>query len=148
MGKGQTPDPADGILGSTALLGAVDTALIMVRTDHFKTIQSRQRYGQDLPECVLDFNEERRSMTLGVLREDADVERIATQIHRFLEKSKKGKTREEIEKAVTGRTGLIRTALSSLVKKRKVLRTDSGAKGHPYVYMCGNKEQESETDSG
>jgi hypothetical protein len=63
MRKRKASDPADVILGSTAL-AAVDTALIMARTEHFRTIQTRQRYGQDLPECVLDFNEERRSATL------------------------------------------------------------------------------------
>jgi putative DNA primase/helicase len=143
MRKGEASDASDAILGSTALLGAVDTALLMERTNHFRTIQSRQRYGQDLAESVLDFNEERRSVTLGALREDADVERIASQICKFLQKSERWKTRKEIQAEVTGRTEVMRAAFRSLVEGKRVQRTGSGAKGDPYRYMCGNKEQES-----
>ena len=145
--KGQSTDAAEAILGSTAFHGAVDTAILMQRTEHFRTIQTSQRYGTELPERVLDFDEERRSMSLGVPREEADVERVASQIHKFLQKSNKGKTREEIEAEVEGRTGLKRAALASLFKGQKIARTGSGAKGDPYIYLRGNREQESGEDS-
>jgi hypothetical protein len=64
--QGKASDPADVILGSTAL-AAVDTALIMARTEHFRTIQTCQRYGQDLPECVWISmkNDVRRRLIVG-----------------------------------------------------------------------------------
>jgi len=145
--KGQSADAAEAILGSTAFHGAVDSAILMQRTEHFRTIQTSQRYGRDLPECVLDFDEQRRSMTLGVLREEADVERVCAEIVKYLEKSNKGMTQEQIENDVTGRTGLKRAALRSLVKEHRILRTGSGVKGDPYYYVCGKKEQVSGEDS-
>jgi putative DNA primase/helicase len=144
--KGQSPDAAESILGSTALFGAVDTALIMQRTEHFRTIQSQQRYGDDFPESVLNFNEERRSMSLGPRRADADVERVCAEICEYLEKSNKARTRDQIDKAVIGRTGLKRAALRSLFKGQKVLRTGSGTKGDPFLFRCGAKEQESKVE--
>jgi len=137
--KGQSADAAEAILGSTAFHGAVDSAILMQRTEHFRTIQTSQRYGRDLPECVLDFDEQRRSMTLGVLREEADVERVCAEIVKYLEKSNKGMTQEQIENDVTGRTGLKRAALRSLVKEHRILRTGSGVKGGPLLLRVWEK---------
>ncbi len=47
----------DGILGSTAIFGAVDTAIIMKKREGGqRVIQSSQRYGVDLPETVVSLN--------------------------------------------------------------------------------------------
>ena len=145
--KGQSPDAAESILGSTALFGSVDTALMMQKAEHFRTIQSQQRYGVDFPESVLNFDEERRCMTLGPRREDADVERIRAEICKYLEKTNKWLTRDEIEKAVTGRTELKRHALPALFEEHRVRRKGAGTKGDPYYYKLGNKEQESQNNS-
>jgi hypothetical protein len=66
MRKGKRRTGAHVILVST-VLAAVDTALIMARTEHFRTIQTRQRYGQDLPECVWISmkNDVRRRLIVG-----------------------------------------------------------------------------------
>ncbi len=55
LGKGERADATDSILGSTAFFAAVDTALIMKRSELYRTLQSRQRYGTDLPETTLEF---------------------------------------------------------------------------------------------
>jgi RecA-family ATPase len=65
LGKGERRDDGDGILGSTAIFAAVDTALIMKRTDRYRTISSQQRYGEDLPETVLHFDPTTRTVSLG-----------------------------------------------------------------------------------
>jgi hypothetical protein len=57
--KGDRLDPNDAILGSTAIFGNVDTAIVLKKTDRYRTIQSTQRYGTDWQEAVLVFNEVR-----------------------------------------------------------------------------------------
>ena len=52
LGKGER-EGGDSILGSTALFGSVDSALIEKRRDEVRTLESIQRYGVDLPRTVL-----------------------------------------------------------------------------------------------
>ncbi|GAB60905.1 MAG: hypothetical protein DWB56_02715 [Candidatus Jettenia sp.] len=43
----------DSFLGSQAIFGSVDTLMIMKRHEHYRTLQTIQRYGDDLPETIL-----------------------------------------------------------------------------------------------
>lgn len=79
-GKGKAIDAVDSALGSTAFGAAVDTILTLRRTEHYRTIESVQRYGTDLPETVLDFDGERRAVSIGVTKEKAAANRIAENI--------------------------------------------------------------------
>jgi len=58
-------DGGDSLLGSTAIFGTVDTCLIQKRSDKYRTIQSINRYGTDLEETVLEWNEETKAISLG-----------------------------------------------------------------------------------
>ncbi len=69
--KGDAID-GDAILGSQAIFGAVDTAILLKRCDHFRTVRSIQRYGDDLPETILDFDPHTRTVSLGELREKGE----------------------------------------------------------------------------
>ena len=42
--------------GSTAIFAGVDTALEMKKRDTSRTIESHQRYGEDIPKIVLSFD--------------------------------------------------------------------------------------------
>src|SRR5262245_49624767 len=75
----------DNILGSTAIFAAVDTALIMQRTERDRTISSILRYGEDLPETVLHFDPQTRTVTLGEVKEQEEEKRLADTIREFLE---------------------------------------------------------------
>ena len=77
--KGEAPG-GEAILGSQAIFGAVDTILLIKANERMRTVRSIQRYGQDLEETTLDFNQDSRSITLGVPKSVADVERIARTI--------------------------------------------------------------------
>jgi hypothetical protein len=57
MGKSDRSG-ADGILGSTALTGSVDTAILLDRKETGRTIKAFQRYGTDLEETTLGFDTE------------------------------------------------------------------------------------------
>jgi AAA domain len=154
LGKGERAEATDGILGSTALFAAVDTALIMKRSEKYRTLQSRQRYGEDLTETVLEFDAERRTLSLGVERSEADALAVSKEILRFLESAPDAKVEPEITEAVEGKTKIVRQALRELVRQGKVTREGGGKKGDPYTYskclfscsphIPGTREQESE----
>jgi hypothetical protein len=134
MGKGERVDATDQILGSTAFFAAVDTALMMKRTDRFRTIQSCQRYGEDLPETVLEFDADRRRMSLGTSKAEAEVKRVEDEIVSVLTKSKTRLDEAAINAAIEGRNELKRSALRSLVKAGTIQRGGEGKKGKPYMY--------------
>jgi hypothetical protein len=153
-GKGERSEATDGILGSTALFAAVDTALIMKRSDKCRTVQSRQRYGEDLAETLLEFNSNTRTLALGVEKSQADLQAIACAALGYLQTSLDPKTEDEILEAVEGRTGLKRKVIRTLVVDGTITRAGSGKKGDPYKYsvsrsqdIAGTREQESQNGS-
>jgi hypothetical protein len=156
MGKGMKMDPVDSPLGSTGIGGAVSTLIILRRSEAYRTIATVQRLGQDLPETVLAFDPESRSLSLGVERSEADALAVGEEILRFLEGAHQSKTEPEITDGVEGRTKDVRRALRKLVGQGKVTREGGGRKGNPYSYSkcsfpCSppipeTREQESKTD--
>ena len=133
-GKAERADPTDAILGSTAIFGGVDAALILKRTDRYRTLQSSQRYGTDWIETTLEFDAVTRSLSLGVEKSEADAGKISQQILECLKCSGEGLTREEIEARVEGDTGSKRKALQRLVEQGKVGRDGTGKRGCPFHY--------------
>src|SRR5437773_9630286 len=71
LGKGERGD-GDAILGSTAIFAAVDTALLMKRTERYRTLSSIQRYGEDLQEITLVLDPVTRNITAGLPRAEAE----------------------------------------------------------------------------
>ena len=113
-GKMERADATDSILGSTAIFGGVDTAIILKKADRYRTVQSCQRYGTDWPELVLNFDPTERSLSLGVERSEAEAGRIGEAIAVYLAGSDEPQTRIQIEAHVEGKTKHKRTALKAL----------------------------------
>jgi hypothetical protein len=154
-GKSARSDPVDAALGSTAFAAAVDTLLVMKRTERYRTLQTVQRYGEDLPETVLDFDTERRAVSLGAEKCKAEEKRIAGAILECLACGNE-RTEPEIGEAIEGKTTLKRSALRALVSTDKIARTGGGKCNDPYRYrlaadvsfscsphIAGTREQES-----
>ncbi len=133
-GKSERPG-GDSILGSTAILGTVDTAILMKRGNRYRSMWTLQRYGTDLEETVLDFDAETRTVDLGKSREEADEHRIAEEIEEFLRKKDTPATEEEIRYEVEGNTGAKAKALRRLVAAGKLDRCGEGKKGDPFTYL-------------
>ena len=133
-GKAERVDATDAILGSTAISGGVDSALILKRSDRYRTLQSSQKYGIDWPETVLEFDSERRALSLGVEKSEAEADRISQGILDYLRGSEEPRTREEIEAQVEGKTGPARKALRLLVEGNKIIREGTGRRGDPFKY--------------
>jgi hypothetical protein len=133
-GKMERADATDSILGSTAIFGAVDTAIILKKADRYRTIQSCQRYGTDWQELVLNFDPAERSLSLGVERSEAEAGRISEAIAAYLASCDEPQTRVQIESHVEGKTKHKRAALKALCAAGRVIESGAGAKGDPLCY--------------
>lgn len=135
----------------------MDTVLLLKRTDRYRTLQTVQRYGEDLPETVLDWDPERKAVLLGPEKSAADVARVAGSILGHLKTVSGQATEAEIAEAVEGKIKAQRQALRELCEAGKVLRAGAGKKGGPYLYSLapgfsfacsqhipGTRKQESE----
>ncbi len=125
----------DAILGSTALFGAVDTALLMRRhQDGTRTIETIQRYGDDLPESVIVLDEQTGTVTLaGTVAERKQAEAEAA----ILEAVKDAAlTEPEIREATQMQATLCARAIRSLVDRGVLSRSGSGKRGDPYRYTA------------
>jgi hypothetical protein len=133
LGKGER-EGADAILGSTAIRAAVDTSLLLRRTEKYRTLASEQRYGADLPEITLNLEPVTRTITVGPARAEADMVEAGAAILDFLRTADEPATEATIHEAVEGRKAVKERALRRLVSDRKVLRSGAGRRSDPYRY--------------
>jgi hypothetical protein len=132
--KGIPREGGDSILGSTAIFGSVDCALIMKRNEACRTIESIQRYGEDLPRTVLTFDVSTGLMSSGGTLEDAEISECEKVILELLTGTQMTET--EIKQGITDhQSGLVSKAIRLLCKEQKVQRGGSGKKGDPYLYF-------------
>lgn len=131
LGKGERSG-GDAILGSTAILASADTALFLKRSDRYRTLSSIQRYGTDLEEVVLTLDPDTRIVSGGLMRKEAEEERITQGIVEFLRGRKA--TEREILGAVEAPTAVKERVLRQLLQGMRVVRRGRGARGDPYVY--------------
>lgn len=142
-------NPEDCVLGSQAIFGSVDTLMIMKRHENYRTLQTIQRYGEDLEETVLNYDKGEGSVTVGNTRQEQDTNCMEELIIDFLSKQKEPVIEKVIADEVEGRTALKRKALRELIKQGEIVRSGRGGKGDPYRYSCTQKnactQQENES---
>jgi hypothetical protein len=141
-GKGMKADSIDSPLGSTAIGGVVSTLVVLKRTRDHRTIETIQRVGADIPETVMEFNSETRSLALGGTRFDADRQVCEMEILEFLKSANELQTQEQIRSSVEGQTRIIRAALTALMNAGRVERMGDGRKGRPFLYAFPNSGSE------
>ncbi len=122
----------DDLLGSTQLFGIVDTLLLMARRDEIRTLRSIQRYGEDLPETVLELDKETGLVTPVGEYKEAQLERKGEEILDALGSDEL--TEADIRERVGGNESQASKALRRLVERNQVVRTGAGKRGDPYVY--------------
>ncbi len=148
-GKSLKADAIDSPLGSTALGGIVATLVVIKRGEGYRTIETVQRIGVDLPETVLHFDSATRTLSLGGSKaetEQADAER---RILDYLRQAGEPKTQAQIREEVEGATKILWAALTELVKAKRVSKSGEGKRGKPFLFSCsqhisGTREQETE----
>ncbi|MGC9602800.1 MAG: AAA family ATPase [Minisyncoccia bacterium] len=145
---------SDITLGSTSIFGTVDTSIILKKTEGGKrTIESEQRYGNNIEPTVLVFNTDSKQTTLGGTKEEDDTSQIADAIKQYLESRDDPADEPTINAEVEGRNTLKRKALRELVANGSVMRIGLGKKGNPFLYSCtlvpdiytGQEKQETES---
>lgn len=137
-GKSTKGDAIDAPLGSTAIGGAVCTLTVLRRTESYRTIQTVQRVGEDLPETVLTYDSDSHQLSLGDAKSDADRKTCETRILEYLRDTGKPENQAQIRDAVEGQTKAIRAALTALAGAAKVVKTGEGTKGKPFLYEFPN----------
>ena len=128
-------EAVDSPLGTTALAGAVASVTTLKRTQNYRTVESVQRLGLDLPETVLAYDPETRKLSLAGTRAEAERLECEKAIVRFLRTTGEPLTQKEIRQGVEGTTAIIRAALTSLVAAGRLARTGDGMKGKPFKYQ-------------
>lgn len=127
-------DGGDSMLGSTAIFGSVDTAIILKRNEGKRTIETQQRYGTDMEPTVLIFDNETQAMSLGGTKEQDDTQKISDEIMNFLFDQTDSCPEKIIMDGVEGRTGIKRKALRALVADGLVQRSGTGKRNDSYLY--------------
>lgn len=129
-GKRDRPD-GDDILGSTGLLGGVDTSIHLKRRSERRTFFTIQRYGEDVHETVIALREDGSLEAMGG-REEVEIQEICPLI---LDAMKEGALSEkEIGEYVERNRNLISKALRRLLEEGAIKRSGSGKRGDPFRY--------------
>ena len=124
----------DALLGSTAIFGAVDCHIQLRKRDKGRTIATIQRYGEDLPETVIDLDKttgqvtaqgDLQSFTLAQARKE-----IATAI-----RPSEILTEKQIKERIEGFSqGVISKALREMVERGELTKDGEGKKNSPFLY--------------
>ncbi len=148
-------DGGDSLLGSTAFFAAVDTLLLMRRREGNRFLYSEQRYGENLPETVVNLDKQRGKVIPGGTLEATQIDAYRSKVLDAL--GDETLTETDIKERVGGNSTLTGKALRALcVDDGPVKRTGEGKKGDPYLYTNSEKSSildfstkanpESETD--
>jgi hypothetical protein len=131
LGKGEQRVGADAILGSTAIFGAVDTALLLRRGETYRTLETVQRYGEDLAEITLGLDPVTRTVTAGPPRAEAEQADAARDLLAHLAGLTTPVTEAELDGAIECRRQIWKRALRTLVAAGQITRTGRGARRTP-----------------
>jgi putative DNA primase/helicase len=126
-------ESGDAVLGSTAFFGIVDTLVTMRKRERARTIETVQRYGEDLPETIVHLDAETRIVSAAGDMKDFTLnerKRLVLESMRSEPLSEAG-----IKEAVGGTNkGLTSRAVRELFDEKKLTRSGAGKKGDPFLY--------------
>jgi CheY-like chemotaxis protein len=137
-------DAGDAVLGSTAIFGAVDTLLAMRSREGRRTLETRQRYGDDMEETVLDLD-----LGTGLLMAAGSLEEVEQRDLKaaIMAHAQDGMNRQQIVDGVEGRAALISKALRQLTTEGHLERLGAGTRSDPTVYLV-HQEPRRDDDRG
>lgn len=129
-GKADRPD-GDEVLGSTALLGGVDTLVSIKKRNSQRTFFTIQRYGGDIPETVIELHSDGRLDAVGN-RQEVEIEEVYPAILEAMGDAEI--TRDDILERVERKRTVVLNALAKLCDDKRIERKGSGKKGDPFIY--------------
>ena len=129
----------DNVLGSTALLGGVDTGIIIRKIDPGRPPRQRrrtfftiQRYGDDIPETILRLLPDGSLETAGTLAE-VELEEVMSLIMKTLEPGIEYQE-QEVKALINKGSSMVSEALRELLQRGELRRQGRGVKGSPFTY--------------
>lgn len=124
-------DDGDDIIGSTGLLGGVDTSIhIKKRNRESRIFFTIQRYGLDVPQTVIALKD--GLLVMEGSREEVEIEETIPLILEALENGLL--TEKEVGELVERNRTLVSKSLRHGVERGAIKRTGSGKKGDPFRY--------------
>jgi len=131
-GKADRPD-GDDILGSTGLLGGVDTSIHIKKRDKRRTFFTIQRYGDDTEETVIELKDDGSLEAMGS-RQEVEIEEAKPLVLDALKDGGEPLTINDIWNRVEKGHTPVSKAVNLLVEIRQIFKSGSGKKGDPYKY--------------
>ena len=121
------------ILGSQAIFGSIDNAVLLSRRGTQRTIRTQVRIGEDMPPTaiVLDTN---GYVSLDGVHRESRAQRIDDDIVRCLAESGVSMTIGAVRRAVGRRAEEVNQGLARLTEAGSVGRTGTGRKANPYQF--------------
>lgn len=124
----------DSLLGSQAISGSCDTIMLLTRDkDGNRTVETRQRYGDDLEKTRLIFDNATRAVILGTSAEQAETATLEQEIINVLQRTP-GIPMESIVKGVEAAAPRTREAVREMETAGLVVGHGRGKKGDPRLY--------------
>jgi hypothetical protein len=124
----------DALLGSTAIFGAVDSHIQLKKRDKGRTILTTQRYGEDMPETVIELEKETGIITAQGELKFVVLGQVKDEILKISNDDKE-RNEQQIKERIEGFSqGEISKALRELVDEEKLYREGKGKKGNPFLY--------------
>jgi RecA-family ATPase len=126
----------DGILGSTAIFGTVDTAIMLNKNEYNqeRTIETTQRYGEDMPKTILCFDTATQTLSLGNEKDFDTIKKVGDEIIEYLQGQKDSVTEKDIKENISGTNAHKVKALRDLESMSLVCKVGEGKRGNPYNY--------------
>jgi hypothetical protein len=131
-GKNGERESGDALLGSTGFFGAVDALLSVKKRERARTIETIQRYGEDLPETIIHLDP-----ATGIVSACGDLKEFTLNERKnlVLESMTSDPIAETaIKEVIGGNGGLTSQAIRALFDEGKLSRTGRGRKGDPFLY--------------
>ena len=123
----------DAILGSTALFGSVDTALLLDKRGQTRYLESIQRYGEDLPRSALTYN--RHTGVVGLGRKTPKDGGVS--LENLLEcLGQEALTADQLRQKLAAKRDSVYAAITLALGEGEVERLGSGRSGDPYQYRA------------
>jgi len=128
-------DGSDGVLGSTSILGGVDTVMLMKRyEDGVRTLKTDHRYGEAMPETVIEMETETGRLSVGGSFDEARSSGVVNRIVAVLRRSMRPLSTAELRDAVGCDQNSLGRAIRQGVLNGAIRQTGLGRKGNPHRY--------------
>ena len=128
------------ILGSTALLANVDTAILLNENATCRSLYTRQRYGSDLEAVSLDLDKDTGWVTTGRTVDEIRGAVVEDEILEFLAGKDAPIDADGIRQGVARKATTVNKKLRDLVEDQWVERCGGGKRGDPYKYSIPDPE--------